>query len=265
MVDKVLLENIVDEFKYMLLDHYDEVFLLERLDDLMASIPEKRRASYGIVSVVVTFCKALFNTLGDRSVELGRLIYETSHDFRAITVGLGLISHYGVNHPSLVLPILREASDHDQWEVKEFVQMFIRKITKENKVFVQEFLLEMTESDNPNHRRFASEALRPVVENKWIHDDPGYSIKVLRKMFKESHEFPKTSVGNNLSDLSRKNPELIYEIVQELMSMGNKDSHFIAHRACRNLVKQDPIRVMNLLKVDCYQYKSKKYHRTDYS
>lgn len=264
MVDKVLLKEIVNEFSITDRNEYDERVLLQHIDDLMASIPDKRRSSYGIVSLVATLCKTLYEQMGEDSFDIGRFIYEESHDYRAIVVGLGLISHYGVKNPNIVLPILKEVSDHSQWEVKEFVQMFIRKITKSNKALVQKYLIDMTQSENPNHRRFASECLRPVVENRWIHDEPEYSLKVLRNLFNESNKFPRVSVGNNLSDLSRKNPELIYHIVQELIEMDNSNSYFIAYRACRNLVKQDPIRVMKLLNTDCYEYKNKRYYRDDY-
>jgi len=85
----------------------------------------------------------------------------------------------------------------------------------------------------------------------------------LRKLFKESEDYPKVSVGNNLSDLSRKNPELILEVVKELKELNNENSDFIAHRACRNLVKTYPVKVMDLLEVDFYQYKKNKYYRSD--
>ncbi len=255
---KLLVERARREF-----DGDYEHSLLMALDRLMASIPEKRRGSYGIVSVIAVFCKSIYAVLNEQSFEIGKLIYLNSRDFRSVSLGLGLISHVGVEEPLKVLPILAEASTHQLWEVKEFVQMFIRKITKVHKALVQDFLMALTQSDNPNHRRFASEALRPVVENKWIHDDPEFSLSVLRKLFKESEDYPRVSVGNNLSDLSRKNPELILEVVKELKALDNENSDFIAHRACRNLVKTYPLEVMDLLEVDFYQYKNNKYYRSD--
>ena len=113
----------------------------------------------------------------------------------------------------------------------------------------------------PNLRRMVSEALRPVTENRWLHQQPEYSLSVLRLMFAEAQPYPRTSVGNNLSDLSRRNPELIFAIVGELIASGDPNSRWIAHRACRNLVKADPIRVMDLLGVDEYHYKDRHYTR----
>lgn len=34
--------------------------------------------------------------------------------------------------------------------------------------------------------------------------------------------------------------------------------------ACRNLVKKEPLKVMDLLEVDEYRYKKKRYMRDDY-
>ena len=86
----------------------------------------------------------------------------------------------------------------------------------------------------------------------------------MRFLFKESSPYPRTSVGNNLSDLARQNPELIYKLVEELVNSENKHSYWIAYRACRNLVKKEPIRVMDLLKVDEYKYKKRIHKRSDY-
>ena len=87
---------------------------------------------------------------------------------------------------------------------------------------------------------------------------------MLRKLFRESSSYPRTSVGNNLSDLARRLPELVYGLVGELVEGGDGNSRWIATRACRNLVKQEPVRVMDLLGVDEYRYKDRVYKRSDY-
>lgn len=264
MVDKVVLAQEINKLLANGLVTYDESSeknLIDTILSLMASIPPKRKASYGVVSVIALLCKSLHKELHGSTYDVGMRIYRNSTDFRTVSVGLGLISHAGLKNPDKVLPILREAANHELWEVKEFVQMFIRKITKVHKELVQDFLIQLTTSDNPSERRFASEALRPVVENRWIQDEPEYSLKVLRCLFNEAEEFPKVSVGNNLSDLSRKNPELIYRVVEELVALENENSDFIAHRACRNLVKDNPNRVMDLLGTDFYKYKNSIYRR----
>jgi len=93
---------------------------------------------------------------------------------------------------------------------------------------------------------------------------PHYPLSILKNMFKESAPYPRTSVGNNLSDLARQLPDLVYDLLKELVDTGDKNSYWIAYRACRNLVKKESIKIMNLLKVDEYKYKERIYKRSEY-
>lgn len=45
---------------------------------------------------------------------------------------------------------------------------------------------------------------------------------------------PRTSVGNNLSNLSKHHPDLNLSIVEELVAAGDGRNYWIAYRACRN-------------------------------
>ena len=112
-----------------------------------------------------------------------------------------------------------------------------------------------------NTRYFVGEMLRPVQENAWFYNEPEYPLSELRRMFWKPSPYPSTSVGNNLSDLARCLPELIYGLVAELIASGDKNSYWIAYRVCRNLVKKDPKRVMNLFGIDEYGYKKTVYKR----
>jgi 3-methyladenine DNA glycosylase AlkC len=129
---------------------------------------------------------------------------------------------------------------------------------------VKQYLLKLTKSEDPNIRRFVSETLRPVKENRWFYKEPEYPLSILRNLFRESSEYPRTSVGNNLSDLARHLPDRVLELVEELVASGDRNSYWIAYRACRNLVKKEPIRVMNLLHVDEYRYKKRVSRRIEY-
>jgi len=139
--------------------------------------------------------------------------------------------------------------------------MFFRKIIKRHPQEIQAYLLVLVKSENANLRRFVSETLRPVQENRWFYKNPDYPLSVLRYLFKENSGYARTSVGNNLSDLSRHLPGLVYTLVGELVERGDKNSYWIAYRACRNLVKKEPDKVMDLLGVDEYRYKKRIYRR----
>ena len=237
------------------------------LQEMHKAIPDKKRISYGITYVVKLLSKLLYEWVDKSNLETVQtavMLYENMKSFRSKCVGLGMLSYHGMNDVKVVLPYFRDAATHEKWEIHEFAQMYIRKITKKYPEDIQSFLLDLTKSNDPNHRRFASESLRPVVENRWILKDPEFSLRVLRELFKESDPYPRVSVGNNLSDLSRQLPEMVFMIVEELVESGNEDAYWIANRACRNLIKNEPLRVMDILKVDAYTYKKQKYNRSDY-
>jgi 3-methyladenine DNA glycosylase AlkC len=238
------------------------------LDALYAAIPEKKRLSYGRYTTIKVLAEELFDqfeVINLSRLEIGALITSRSKDYRAVGVGLGVLSLYGLIDCPSVLPYFEAAAGADHWEPREYAQGLFRKIVKMHRGEIKGYLLKLVQSEDPNLRRFVSETLRPVVENQWLHKDIDYSVSLLRHLFREPKPYPRTSVGNNLSDIARRNPELVYNLVSELVAMDNKNASWIATRACRNLVKVDPIRVMDLLGVDEYKYKQRIYHRNEFT
>ena len=237
------------------------------LKELYGNIPENKRISFGIVYTVQVLSKYLFSSLVEINAEVYEIstaLFEESRDFRSRGVALGILSFYGVDDYRTVLPFFESSASSADWNMREFAQMFFRKLIRKWPDEMKEYLLKLTDHSDPNIRRFVSETLRPVKENKWFYKSPNYSVPILRKLFKESAQYPRTSIGNNLSDLARNLPNLVFELVEELVASGDRNSYWIAYRACRNLVKKEPIKVMNLLQVDEYRYKKRVYKRSEY-
>ena len=240
------------------------------LDAMYAAIPEKKRISHGrftTIKVLAEYLYGKFEAAGISSLESGALITSQSSDFRAIGVGLGILSLYGLvdfDRATHVIPYFEAAASAGNWEPREHAQGLFRKIVKQHPDEIRPYLLGWVQSDDPNLRRFVSEMLRPVVESQWLYNDIDYSVSILRYLFKESHPYPRTSVGNNLSDIARRKPEVVYDLIVELVAMKDKNATWIATRACRNLVKKEPIRVMDLLGVDEYKYKTRMHYRKEY-
>ena len=176
-------------------------------------------------------------------------------------VPIFLMGSFGKKHPCEVFPFFESIADADDWVIREFAQGSFRQVIKPNVDIVLLWLTQMAVAASPNLRRFASETLRPVTTNRWIFEQPEASLSVLRLLFREPHPYPRTSVGNNLSDLSRRLPEMIFSVVQELMDMKDENSTWIAYRACRNLVKKDPPRVLDGLSINEYHYKDRNFYR----
>jgi len=237
------------------------------VDELHANIPDNKRISYGIVHVIKTLSEYLYGRLVEMNAPVYKIasnMFKESDDFKAKGVSLGVLSCYGLGDYNKVHFYFESAAASSDWEMRELAQMFFRKLIRKYPDEMQEYLLKLVKSKDANIRRFVGETLRPVQENRWFYEKPDYPLSVLKHMFKEGSAYPRTSVGNNLSDLARQLPELVYGLVEELVGSGDKNSCWIAYRACRNLVKKDPVRVMALLKVDRYKYKERTYRRIDY-
>ena len=237
------------------------------LDDLYRAIPDGKRISYGTVYTVKVLSEHLhaqFVRLGAPVCEIAAAVFETSDDWRGKGVGLDMLSFCGLEDYEKVLPFFDAAAVSDDWEVREFAQMSFKKLIKKYPGEMKEYLLHRAGASDPNMRRFVGETLRPVGENSWFYRDPDYPLCILRLMFRERSAYPRTSVGNNLSDLARRLPDLVYGLVAELVDSGDKNSYWIAYRACRNLVKKEPVRVMDLLKVDEYRYKERVHRRHEH-
>jgi len=240
------------------------------LDDLYANIPDEKRFSYGRYYTIKVLAQNLYEKLSELQLpifEISATMIEKPKDFRLPGVCLGLLSHYGYEdekHLHEIMHLFKEAAVHDHWETRENAAGFFHKLIKNYKQQMKPYMEEFVQSSDPKLRRFVSESLRPVAENRWLQKQPEFSLSILKYLFKESSAYPRTSVGNNLSDLARGNPDLIYHVVKDLVDSGDKNSYWIAYRACRNLVKKEPLKVMDLLQVDEYKYKQRIHKRSDY-
>jgi len=237
------------------------------LDELYAGIPEKNRISYGVVYTIKVLSENLYTQLkrdGLPVYETAGTMYDEGDASRVKCVALGIISFYGLEELNNTLDYFESAAASEDWEVREIAQMLFRKLTRKHTEDVRSFLLGLSVSPDANLRRFVAETLRPVQENRWFYKNPDYGLSILRNMFKEHSPYPRTSVGNNLSDLARRLPDYVYDLVKELVASGDSNSYWIAYRACRNLVKAEPVKVMDLLRIDGYRYKKRIYRRIDY-
>jgi len=264
-IQNLILENL---FKKKI--NETEKYIAEVLDILYENIPDNKRISYGAYYIIKVLSKFIYEGLGNKK----ELVYqslehvlELNRDYRVSCVCLGILSWYANENSTYIkkiVPFFKDSAIDEDWKMRETSAGFFHSMIKHHPEIMKSYLEIFSTDLNPKLRRFASETLRPVAENRWIQKKPDYSLSILRGMFTESSAYPRTSVGNNLSDLARKNPDLIFDIVKDLVQSGNKNSYWIPYRTCRNLVKKKPIKVMDLLLVDEYKYKKNRYKRIDY-
>jgi 3-methyladenine DNA glycosylase AlkC len=235
-------------------------------EDVYAAIPDKQRRSRGITWVIQRICGLIIEICADEEEFRGIALVLNENlgkTDKLQGVSIFLMGEYGMTNPTKVLDFFEEVANADEWEIREFAAGGFQKFLEPNKEIVYPWLKSMAKSDSPNARRFVSEMLRPVSTGRWLREEPDYSLSVLRLLFDEVHPYPRTSVGNNLSDLSKFHPDLILSIVMELVNSKDENSYWIAYRACRNLVKECPHRVMDVLRVNEYHYKDRHYYRKE--
>jgi 3-methyladenine DNA glycosylase AlkC len=232
-------------------------------NDLYAAIPDKKRQSRGITWVLMRLgllLAASCRNLGHVRSVSDALFKSMELEDRLVGVPVYMMAEYGKSYPAEVLDFFRTAGGSGHWEVREFASSGFRRVIKTNRDVALPWLRQCAQNEDPNVRRFTSETLRPVVENRWLNNAPYPSLEILRLLFCEPHPYPRTSVGNNLSDLARHNPELILSIVQELVASENRNSYWIAYRACRNMINKQPEQIMDILRVDQYHYKDRRFY-----
>lgn len=270
LTDKVKKKIENDILEPVLSEKYDQVTtgVSSILHELYEGIPDNRRISYGRVHTIKILSEYLFKCLAENDTpvfQIASVLFEKRKDAGSGGVYLGILSFCGLIDYRSVLPCFKSAASSSDWEMREHAQMFFKKLIKKYPDEARQYLLSLLKSGDANTRRFVSETLRPVQENRWFYRVPDFPLSVLSSMFKEQDRYARTSVGNNLSDLARKLPALVCDLVEELVESGNKNSYWIAYRACRNLVKYEKVKVLNLLKVDEYKYKSQIYRREEHN
>jgi 3-methyladenine DNA glycosylase AlkC len=221
---------------------------LRRLQELIyAAIPAQKRVGRGITWVMQRLAGLYQAAAGDRQevFDAGLELFEhLDGDDLLVGAPLFMLAASGEGRLAGTLPVFERAAAAEEWVVREFAAGAFRSLVRPCQAQVLPWLDGLAQAPDYRLRRFCAETLRPVAANRWLLQQPQVYLPVLQRMFGESHPYPRTSVGNNLSDLSRRQPELVFGLVAELAGRGSLDSSWIAYRACRNLVKKEPQRVL---------------------
>lgn len=111
------------------------------------------------------------------------------------------------------------------------------------------FLEQLAEDEDPKVRRFASEGCRPrlpwAVALPAFKKDPTPILPILERLKDDDSEFVRTSVANNLNDISKDHPKLVLDLC-ESWSGASKNTDWIIKRACRTMLKAGNTRAMRL-------------------
>lgn len=247
------------------LEYADDLHTL--IEAIRSDIPEKKRISLGRYSIVRDLGLEMYPLLVETDVDVfsfGVSLFDNHEaDPFVRSLGVQLVSIRGLEPGNLdeALEVFERAAADEDWPVRECSAGFVRKLVKAFPEELHRWYLAMVRSEDPLKRRFASESLRPVADNGWFRKNPEYALSIIEHLFEESDSYPRTSAGNALSDWMRIDEERTRKIVERLAKSGNKNSRWIAFRACRNLVKKDPDWVLETLGVNEYGYKDRFFTR----
>jgi 3-methyladenine DNA glycosylase AlkC len=104
-------------------------------------------------------------------------------------------------------------------------------------------------SDNEHLRRLASEGCRPrlpwAVALPKFKKDPSKVLQVLELLKNDKSEYVRKSVANNLNDISKDNPNIVINFVEDNLGFS-KELNWICKHASRTLLKKGDKKVLNL-------------------
>jgi len=66
------------------------------------------------------------------------------------------------------VPFFKVSAIDEDWKMRETSARFFHSMIKHHPEIMKSYLQIFSTDSNPKLRRFASETLRPVAENRWI-------------------------------------------------------------------------------------------------
>ena len=110
-------------------------------------------------------------------------------------------------------------------------------------------MLKWSSSKNHHVRRLASEGCRPrlpwAISLPVFKKDPSTIFPILENLKNDESEYVRRSVANNLNDISKDNPSLVFERAKSWKGQSKNTDNLIKH-GCRTLLKQGQPEALSL-------------------
>jgi 3-methyladenine DNA glycosylase AlkC len=244
----------IEDIFILLITDKNETPLFNLIMEIKNSIPDKQKIGKGIVWSLRQVRKQVQKEvpLDLQKQALDILISSNLWQIRKLTAFLASSCASEEKSIKYYINFIKKAANDSHFGVRESAQMALRELLQvfPNQIFLvyQEWIVD----SNEYTRRCVSESLRPVLVNgrNWIREKPEKAIKILKYLNRDPSLYVRKSVGNNLSDISRRQPELVLATLHEWLLENEYDNRtfFIARKACRNIVKNNPKGVNKLLR-----------------
>jgi len=142
---------------------------------------------------------------------------------------------YGLEDWDFSLPALEQFTQQASAEFA--VRPFILK--DQGRMMAQ--MLEWAGHQSQHVRRLASEGCRPrlpwAIALPPLKADPSPILPILEKLKSDEAESVRRSVANNLNDISKDNPAVVFDVVQRWQTQDTSEMRWIINHALRTLVK----------------------------
>jgi len=174
---------------------------------------------------------------------------------------LFLIDESCVGFPYLFFPDFVElyGQEDEHWDISmKAIERFTQRSSSEFAIRpfiikdperVMEQMMVWANHHNEHVRRLASEGCRPRlpwgISLQIFKKDPSKVLHILEQLKSDSSLYVRKSVGNNLNDISKDNPQAVIDFVNK---WSNKDPYtdWILRKGCRSLIKAANPEVMEL-------------------
>lgn len=152
------------------------------------------------------------------------------------------IERYGLAYYETAVTTLRDLTEFTSAEfaIRPFIVKYPQTLS---------LMLEWANHPSEHVRRLASEGCRPRLP--WamalpeLKRDPQAILPILEQLQRDSSEYVRRSVANNLNDISKDHPNLILIIAKQWLGQSKETDKLVKH-ACRTLLKAGHMEVMQL-------------------
>jgi 3-methyladenine DNA glycosylase AlkC len=147
-----------------------------------------------------------------------------------------LVEAYGVEHPAVSIPALRELTQRFTCEFA------VRPYLDRYPDVALPYLHEWSADPDEHVRRLASEGSRPRLpwgqRLQGFVADPGPVLELLEGMRDDPSEMVRRSVANNLNDIAKDHPDRVGEVAARWLEGASKERKTLVKHALRSLIKQ---------------------------
>lgn len=155
------------------------------------------------------------------------------------------VGEYGLDHPEIALPVLKELTSlfSAEFSIRPFI---IRHFE-----LTYRHLDQWCDDSDEHVRRLVSESTRPRLP--WGQRlpqfivEPSPVVQLLEKLKDDPEEYVRRSVANNLNDISKDHPDQVVALCRRWGEGAGADRQWIVRHALRTLVKSGHPEVFGLL------------------